>query len=66
MAWGIYNNLLSTTISVPGVCDIDAQISFFHQRAYQNNTICTYGILYHQQLPTLIVYTVDLQCIEMS
>ena len=57
LAGGTYNNLLSTTISVPGVYDIDAQISYAYTTAYTGDNVCTYCI---SLLPT----TTDLNCLD--
>ena len=44
LAWGTYNNLLSITISTPGVFDIDVQIYYAYTTAYTNDNVCTYEI----------------------
>ena len=55
LAWGTYNNLLSTTISTPGVYDIDAQIAYSYTTGYTNDNVCTYGI-------SLSPTTTDINC----
>ena len=58
LAWGTYNNLISTTITTPGVYDIyiDAQIAYCYTTAYTNDNVCTYGI-------SLSPATPDLHCL---
>ena len=56
---GTYNNLLSMTISIPGVYDFDAQMAYSFQTAYQADNVCNFGISLSQTTPDIKCFYVQ-------
>ena len=59
IAWGTYNNLLSTTLSTPGGYEFDAQMAYSFQTAYQNDNVCNFGISLSSATPDLNCFYVQ-------